>query len=399
MVIKPKIRGFICTSAHPAGCAANVAEQIAYVKSQGEISNGPKNVLVIGSSTGYGLASRITAAFGCGAKTLGIFFEKPGTERKPGTAGWYNSAAFQQAADEAGLWAKNINGDAFSNEIKEKTLDIIKNEMGKIDLIIYSLAAPRRQHPDTGELHSSVLKPVGQAHTIRNLNTNTRVIEDVTVEPASDEEIQNTIAVMGGDDWERWLTALSDADLLADNVQTTAYTYIGKKLTWPLYGKATIGKAKEDLDRAAAAITERLSGLQGKAYVSSLKALVTQASSAIPMMPLYISILYKVMKEAGTHEGCIEQIYGLFNLGLYGAAEHRPLDDAGRLRMDGKELQDNVQDEIEKIINAVETDTLDELTDYAGYHDAFLKLFGFGFDSVDYQEDVNPDVTINHLVQ
>ena len=286
MVIQPKIRGFICTNAHPVGCAEHVREQINYVKQHGVIANGPKNVLVIGASTGYGLASRISAAFGSGAKTLGIFFEKEASEGKTGSAGWYNTAAFEQAAAAEGLWNKHLNGDAFTDELKSQAISLIRAEMGKIDLVVYSLAAPRRKDPVTGEVYSSVLKPIGQSYTARTLNTSKREIEEVSVEPANDDEIFNTVKVMGGEDWERWLDQLQAAGVLADNCQTVAYTYIGKELTWPIYGKATIGRAKEDLDRAAAAITKKLAGQGGHAYVASLKALVTQASSAIPIIPL-----------------------------------------------------------------------------------------------------------------
>ncbi|MCF2859076.1 trans-2-enoyl-CoA reductase family protein [Pseudoalteromonas sp. SMS1] len=396
MVIKPKIRGFICTNAHPAGCAAHVEEQISYVKQQGELQNGPKNVLVIGASTGYGLASRITAAFGSGAKTLGIFFEKEGTEKKTASAGWYNTAAFQNAADRAGLWSKNINGDAFSNELKEKAVETIKAEMGKVDLVIYSLASPRRTDPKTGETHSSVLKPIGEAITTKNLNTSKRIIDEVSVEAANEDEIANTVKVMGGEDWELWLAALKEADVLADNFKTTAYTYIGKELTWPIYGHATIGKAKEDLDRAADAIKVSTAALNGEAYVSSLNAVVTQASSAIPIMPLYISALFKVTKEDGTYEGTIEQIHGLFNENLYG--ETPRFDDGGHLFQNYKELEAGVQARIQHIWDTVATDTIDSLTDYEGYHNEFLKLFGFGVDGVDYDADVNTVVEINGLV-
>lgn len=396
MVIQPKIRGFICTNAHPVGCAEHVKEQIAYVKQLGPVAGGPKNVLVIGASTGYGLASRITAAFGSGAATLGIFFEKEPTESKTGSAGWYNTAAFEAAADAAGLWNKHLNGDAFTDELKAKAIDLIRSEMGKIDLVVYSLAAPRRKDPVTGEVYSSVLKPIGQAYTAKNLNTTKREIEEVSVEPANDDEIFNTVKVMGGEDWERWLDQLHAAGVLAENCQTVAYTYIGKELTWPIYGKATIGKAKEDLDRAAAAITAKLSAQHGKAYVASLKALVTQASSAIPIMPLYISLLYRVMKAEGTHEGCIEQINGLFRQGLYAAAPQ--LDDAGRLRMDDKELSDHVQQAVKDLWDQVTTDTIDSLTDYAGYHNEFLRLFGFGYQHVDYDADVSPLSPLQHLV-
>ena len=396
MVIKPKIRGFICTNAHPVGCAEHVQEQINYVKAQGPLSNAPKNVLVIGASTGYGLASRITAAFGGGAKTLGIFFEKEGSERKTGSAGWYNTAAFQAAAEEAGLWSKNINGDAFSNEIKQKAIDTIKADLGKIDLVIYSLASPRRTDPNTGETYSSTLKPIGSDITTKNLNTSKSVIDEVTVEAASQEDIDNTIKVMGGEDWEMWIDALKEADVLADNFKTTAYTYIGKELTWPIYGHATIGKAKEDLDRATQAIKESTKGLNGEAYVSSLNAVVTQASSAIPIMPLYISALFKVMKGDGTYEGTIEQIHSLFTENLYG--ETPRFDEGGHLFQNYKELEDDVQARVQHVWDTVDTDTIDELTDYVGYHNEFLRLFGFGIDSVDYEQDVNPDVAISQLI-
>jgi len=396
MVIKPKIRGFICTNAHPVGCAEHVQEQINYVKAQGPLSNAPKNVLVIGASTGYGLASRITAAFGGGAKTLGIFFEKEGSERKTGSAGWYNTAAFQAAAEEAGLWSKNINGDAFSNEIKQKAIDTIKADLGKIDLVVYSLASPRRTDPNTGETYSSTLKPIGSDITTKNLNTSKRVIDEVTVEAASQEDIDNTIKVMGGEDWEMWIDALKEADVLADNFKTTAYTYIGKELTWPIYGHATIGKAKEDLDRATQAIKESTKDLNGEAYVSSLNAVVTQASSAIPIMPLYISALFKVMKADGTYEGTIEQIHSLFTENLYG--ETPRFDEGGHLFQNYKELEDDVQARVQHVWDSVDTDTIDELTDYVGYHNEFLRLFGFGIDSVDYEQDVNPDVAISQLI-
>jgi len=396
MVIQPKIRGFICTNAHPVGCAEHVNEQIAYVKALGPVANGPKNVLVIGASTGYGLASRITAAFGSGANTLGLFFEKEPTESKTGSAGWYNTAAFEAAANAAGLWNKHLNGDAFTDELKAQAIDLIRSEMGKIDLVVYSLAAPRRKDPVSGEVYSSVLKPIGQSYTAKNLNTSKREIEEVSVEPANDEEIFNTVKVMGGEDWERWLNQLDAAGVLAEGCQTVAYTYIGKELTWPIYGKATIGKAKEDLDRAAAAITASLTDKKGKAYVASLKALVTQASSAIPIMPLYISLLYRVMKAEGTHEGCIEQINGLFRQGLYAA---QPLlDDAGRLRMDGKELSDHVQQSVKDLWEQVSTETIDSLTDYVGYHNEFLRLFGFGYQHVDYSADVSPMRPLQNLV-
>ncbi len=396
MVIKPKIRGFICTNAHPVGCAEHVKEQIEYVKSKGVVANGPKNVLVIGASTGYGLASRITATFGSGAKTLGVFFEKEGTEKRTGSAGWYNSAAFHDAASEAGVWAKSINGDAFSDEIKAKTVAAIQAEMGKIDLVIYSLASPRRTDPKTGEVHSSTLKPIGQEITTKNLNTSKRIIDEMTVEAANEDEIANTVKVMGGEDWELWLEALKQADVLAENFKTTAYTYIGKELTWPIYGHATIGKAKEDLDRAVTAIKASTADLNGEAYVSSLNAVVTQASSAIPIMPLYISALFKVMKADGTYEGTIEQIDSLFRENLYG--DNPRFDEGGHLFQNYKELEDDVQNRVQAIWDTVDTDTIDELTDYVGYHGEFLRLFGFGIDSVDYDADVDSVANISQMI-
>ncbi len=393
MIIKPKVRGFICINAHPEGCAAHVQEQIDYTKAQGEIEGGPKNVLVIGCSTGYGLASRITAAFGSGAKTLGLCFEKPPTERKTGSAGYYNTAAFHAAAEKEGLYARTINGDAFSNEIKADAIAAIKEDLGKIDLVVYSLASPRRTDPNTGETYNSVLKPIGEGYTAKNLNTDTLKISDVTVEPATQEEINNTVKVMGGEDWEMWMDALAEADVLAEGAKTVAYTYLGDKLTWPIYGHATIGKAKEDLDRAASAIAERLSDKSVDANVAVLKALVTQASSAIPVMPLYMSILFKVMKAKGTHEGCIEQLQRLFTECLY--TDSPRLDDANRFRVDNKELDPETQAEVEAIWPQVTEENLMETTDYQTYNSDFLKLFGFGFEGVDYEADTSPLVKHN----
>ncbi|MEP4890341.1 MAG: enoyl-ACP reductase FabV [Aliiglaciecola sp.] len=388
MVIKPKVRGFICTNAHPVGCAASVEEQIEYVKSQGDLGEGPKNVLVLGCSTGYGLASRIVSTFGYGAKTLGVCFEKPPTERKTGTAGWYNTAAFHQQAKDAGIYAKTINGDAFSNEIKQQVIETLKADIGKVDLVIYSLASPRRTDPETGEVYKSTLKPVGQNYKTKTYDTDKDLIHEIELEAANEDEIANTIKVMGGEDWELWLNALAEADLLAENCKTTAYTYIGKELTWPIYGQATIGKAKEDLDRAASEIIKQHSDKNVSAYVSSLKALVTQASSAIPVMPLYISLIYKVMKQEGTHEGCIEQITGLFQQKLL--ADAPETDEDNRLRMDGKETNEATQAVIKGLWDQVTQDNFHELSDYAGYHHEFLKLFGFDIEGVDYEQDINP---------
>lgn len=388
MVIKPKVRGFICTNAHPVGCATSVEQQIAYIEEKGSLGDGPKNVLVIGSSTGYGLASRITSAFGYGAKTLGVCFEKAPTERKTGTAGWYNTAAFHQQASKKGLYADTINGDAFSDEIKAQTIDKIKANMGKVDLVIYSLASPRRTDPDTGVVYKSTLKPVGREYTTKTYDTDKDKVHDVTLEAANDDEILNTIKVMGGEDWERWMDKLADAGVLAEGCKTTAYTYIGKALTWPIYGQATIGKAKEDLDRAAAAIIGKNTELLVEANVSSLKALVTQASSAIPVMPLYISLMQEVMKRDGTHEGCIEQIHGLFTTCLFG--DTPTLDEANRYRMDGIETNDVTQAKIQALWDKVTQENFHELSDYAGYHHEFLKLFGFDIEGVDYEQDIDP---------
>ena len=388
MIIKPKVRGFICTNTHPVGCQANIEEQIRFVKKQPAISDGPKNVLIIGASTGYGLASRITAAFGSGANTLGIFFEKPPSAKRTATAGYYNTIAFEKAAHAAGLYAKSINGDAFSNESKQQVVDLIRSDMGQVDLVVYSLASPRRQDPLTGEVYTSVLKPIGQAYTAKNLNTDTREVGELSVEPASDREIADTVKVMGGEDWQLWIDALADAGVLAEGCKTVAYTYLGEKLTWPIYGHATIGKAKEDLDRVAAELRSKMASIGGSANVGVLKAVVTQASSAIPIMPLYLSILFKVMKKAGNHEGCIEQLYRLFTECLYNASPR--IDDSQRLRVDNFELDPKIQAEVEAIWPQVTTDNVNDLTDFAGYQEEFLKLFGFGVEGVDYGADIDP---------
>ena len=390
MIIKPKVRGFICTNAHPQGCAANVQEQIAFTKAKGPVAGAPKKVLVLGCSTGFGLASRITAAFGGGADTLGVCFEKEPSESKTATAGYYNTSAFHDAAKAEGLYAHTINGDAFSDACKEKVIAELKNSIGKVDLVIYSLASPRRTDPKTGEVYNSVLKPIGKEYTSKNLNTDTLKISDVTIEPASDEEIANTVKVMGGEDWELWIDALKGADLLADDFKTVAYTYLGDKLTWPIYGKATIGKAKEDLDRAAKTLSAKHGG---NARVAVLKAVVTQASSAIPVMPLYLAILFKVMKAQGTHEGCIEQIQRLFKECLY--SNNPRLDDANRYRVDELELDPSVQRPVEEIWEKVTEENLFELTDFEGYKTEFLRLFGFGIAGVDYDAETTPLVQTN----
>ncbi|MGA1580377.1 MAG: enoyl-ACP reductase FabV [Luminiphilus sp.] len=396
MVIQPKVRGFLCTTTHPTGCLENVRRQVAHVQGKGEIAGGPKRVLVLGASTGYGLASRITAAFGSGAATIGVFFEKPGSERKPGTAGWYNSAAFHQLAEQAGVYAKSLNGDAFSDEMKARVIDLIKQDLGQVDLVVYSLAAPRRTHPKTGEVFNSTLKPIGRATTQKGVNTDKEAIQDFHLEPATQEEIDHTVAVMGGEDWEMWITALAEAGVLAEGVKTTAYTYIGEKITWDIYWHGTIGAAKQDLDRRVKGIRERLAPLGGDARVSVLKAVVTQASAAIPAMPIYLAILFKVMKARGVHEGCIEQIDRLFRDRLYGDGD---LDDEGRLRVDQLELDPAVQAEVAGIWEQIDTDNLKSLADFDGYRQEFLQLFGFGVDGVDYAADVDPDIAIGALVE
>ncbi|MDG2459529.1 MAG: trans-2-enoyl-CoA reductase family protein [Luminiphilus sp.] len=396
MVIQPKVRGFLCTTSHPVGCMENVRRQIEHVQGKGEVQGGPQRVLVLGASTGYGLASRVTAAFGSGAATIGVFFEKPGTERKPGTAGWYNSASFHECAEEAGLYAKSLNGDAFSDEMKVRVIELIKADLGQVDLVVYSLAAPRRTHPKTGEVFHSTLKPIGQAATQKGVNTDKEQIQDFHLEPATQEEIDHTVAVMGGEDWEMWITALSDAGVLAEGVRTTAYTYIGEKITWDIYWHGTIGAAKQDLDRRVVGIREVLAPLNGDARVSVLKAVVTQASAAIPAMPIYLAILFKVMKSRGVHEGCIEQINRLFRERLYGDGA---VDEAGRLRVDQLELDPAVQAEVGEIWDQISTENLKSLADFNGYRQEFLQLFGFEVSGVDYAADVNPEVNIPQLAE
>ena len=395
MIIKPRVRGFMCITSHPTGCESNVVEQIDYIKAQVPVE-GPKRVLVIGSSTGYGLSARITAAFGCGASTLGVFFEKPGTDRKPGTAGWYNSAAFHKHADANGLYAKSINGDAFSDEVKQRAITTIKEDLGQIDLVIYSLAAPRRQHPKTGEVFNSTLKPVGKNISMRGINTDKETIQEFSLEAASEQEIQDTVAVMGGEDWEMWLEALGDAGVLAEGAKTTAFTYIGEKMTWDLYWDGTIGQAKKDLDTKVISIRDSLALSGGDARVAVLKAVVTQSSSAIPIMPLYLAMLFREMKADSSHEGCIEQLYRLFTEGLY--TDTPRYDEVGRLRMDELELRPEIQAAVAESWANISTENLRELTDFAGYKHEFLALFGFDIPGIDYEADVNSEVDIAHLV-
>lgn len=387
MIVTPKIRGFICTTAHPDGCAAHVREQIDYVKSKPALPDAPKRVLVVGSSTGYGLASRIVPAFGGGAATIGVFFEKEGVEKKTGTAGWYNSVAFEEEARKAGLYARSFNGDAFSTEVKRQVIDAIRADLGQIDMIVYSLASPRRTDPVTGEVYKSVLKPIGGSYTNKNLNTDKKEIETVTIEPASEDDIAQTVKVMGGEDWQLWIDAMAEAGVLAEGFKTVAYSYIGPELTWAIYTEGTIGRAKLHLEETARALNARFG--EGTALVSVNKALVTQASSAIPVVPLYISLLYKVMKEKGLHEGCIEQIHRLFADHCCAAGGPK-LDEKGRVRIDDWEMRPDIQAAVEQVWGGVTTETLDQVADFEGYQQEFYRLFGFGLKGVDYGEETDP---------
>ena len=386
------MRGFICLTAHPEGCAQNVKNQIEYVKSKGKI-DGAKKVLVIGASTGFGLASRITSAFGCDAATIGVFFEKEPSEGKTATPGYYNSAALEIEAAKAGLYAKSINGDAFSNEVKQQTIDLIKKDLGQVDLVIYSLASPVRMHPTTGVLHRSTLKPIGAKFTNKTVDFHTGNVSEVSIEPANQEDIDNTVVVMGGEDWSMWMNALKDAGVLANDAMTLAYSYIGPEVTEPVYRKGTIGRAKDHLEATAFEITKQLEDVNCKAYVSVNKALVTQASSAIPVIPLYISLLYKTMKAEGIHEGCIEQIQRLYSDRLY-SGNAIPTDDKGRVRIDDWEMRDDVQAQVSKLWEVATTENLSEIGDLAGYKQDFNNLFGFGFNGVDYLADTTEMVLV-----
>ena len=392
MIIEPKIRGFVCITAHPEGCAKKVADEIAIAKAS-SIESGPKKVLVIGASTGYGLSSRITAAFSCEASTLGVFFERPSSNGKPASAGWYNTVAFENEATTAGLYAKSINGDAFSNEMKEEVIQTIKEDWGTVDCVIYSLASPRRTDPTTGNTYKSCLKPIGSSFSNTSLDTNKGLVESVSIEPANEEDIENTVKVMGGEDWELWMEALSNAGVLNEDTKTVAYSYIGPEVTWPVYKNGTIGTAKLDVERASRAIHEKY-GIE--AYVSVNKAVVTQASSAIPVVPLYISILFKIMKAKGTHEGCIEQIVRLFKDRLYEGELN--LDSEGRIRVDDWEMDPEVQAEVASIWPSVTTENLRAVSDFDAYQKEFLELFGFGLEGIDYSQDVEVDRPIQSLI-
>ena len=390
MIIRPRIRGFICTTAHPAGCAALVDEQIRWTKAQAPITHGPRNVLIVGGSGGYGLASRIVAGFGAGARTLCLSFEKEPAADRTATAGWYNCVAFDRVAGAQGLYARSWNADAFADATKAQIADIVRRDLGGVDLLVYSLAAPVRTDPDTGVLYRSAIKPIGRTVHIKTLNVEKGVVHEADLAPASVDEIASTVKVMGGEDWERWVAHLHDQQLLNPGFKTIAYTYIGSQLTWPIYWEGTLGKAKEDLDRAAAALRRLLDPLRGDARVAVLKAVVTQASSAIPVVPLYLSILFKVMKGMNLHEDPVRHIDRLVRGHLYSGRMVEQLDDMGRLHVDDWELRHDVQTDVQERWARVSTDNIMEISDLAGFRRDFLRIFGFEADGVDYDADVSP---------
>lgn len=396
MIIEPRVRGFICMTAHPGGCAANVADQIALVQERGPI-RGPRSVLIIGGSTGYGLASRVVSAFGCGAKTIGVYFERSGSAKRSASAGWYNSAAFEREATAAGLGAWSYNGDAFSHDAKAKVIDLIKGHLdGSVDLVIYSLASPRRIHPSSGKTFNSVIKPIGQPFSGKTIDARSGELGDSQIEVATDEEINHTVSVMGGDDWRLWIDALQGAGVLSSGCRTLAYTYIGPEQTWPIYRDGTIGKAKEDLQRTANELDERLSAAGGQALLSVNRALVTQASAAIPTVAVYLAMLSPLLRKRGRDEGCIEQMDRLFRECLYGDGKI-PVDEAGRIRLDDYEMAREVQDAIRARWNQVTEEEFQHVIDVKGYQRDFLRLFGFGVPGIDYAADVDPEVTIPSL--
>ena len=386
MIITPRIRNNICLTAHPSGCAAEVKRQIDFVKKNGLIE-GTKSALIIGSSTGYGLACRVASAFGCGASTIGVFFEKEGTETKTGTPGYYNSKSFDKEAAAAGLFSRSINGDAFSDELKQKAIHAIKEGPGKVDLVIYSLASGVRVDPVDGLMYRSTLKPIGTDYRSRALDTMSGRIISMEIEPAVEEEISNTVKVMGGEDWQRWIDALLEADVLSEGVKTSAFSYIGPDVTRPIYRNGTIGRAKEDLEATGHRINSQLSEkLGGSAFTSVNKALVTRAAAVIPAISLYISILFKVMKDKGLHEGCIEQMDRFFR-GMYGG--ELEIDDEGRIRMDDLEMRSDVQDAVDEIWQKATDENIEELSDLKGYHSDFMQMHGFEVPGIDYDADVN----------
>ena len=387
MIIKPRIRGFICTTAHPTGCRAHVDAQIATVEGRGRF-DGTRNALVLGCSGGFGLASRIVAGFGCGANTVGVSFEKAPTPRRTATAGWYNNRAFEDAAEAQGRLALTFDGDAFADETRERVIAAIRQNMGQIDLLVYSLAAPVRTNPRTGAQFRSAIKPLGEPLAVKSLDVNKGEVREIVLPPADEDETTATVQVMGGEDWEWWIDALQSADALAPGFKTVAYSYLGSDLTARIYREGTLGRAKADVDRAAAAIQARLGDVEGEARVAVLKAIVSQASTAIPVVPLYMSILFRVMREQGSHESSIEHIDRLFRDGLYGDAIGR--DEVGRLRADARELAAAVQTEVRRRWDLVDSDNIGALSDLGQFRDEFLALFGFGFEGVDYDADVDP---------
>lgn len=394
MIVQPKVKGFMCTTAHPEGCRAAVKNQIEYIKSKPKPETGGyKKVLVIGASMGYGLASRITAAYAYSAGTIGIIFDKQGKEKRTASAGWYNTAAFEEFAAKDGLYAKSLNGDAYSQEMKDKTIELIKKDWGKADMVIYSIAAPRRKAPD-GVTYRSVLKTTDKEYTNKTIDLMTGKISSVTIPSATEEEINDTIKVMGGEDWELWIKALKDADVLEDNALTVAYSYIGPELTHPIYYNGTIGRAKADLYKAADNIDAGYPDVS--AYVSVNKALVTQSSSAIPIVPLYMSLLYKVMKEKGLHEGCIEQMYRLMCSRIC-AEGGVPVDEKRLIRLDDYEMKDEVQKEVARLWDSVSEDNIKEIADIEGYWKEFYEIFGFGIEGVDYDADVDIQAGISSI--
>lgn len=395
MIIKPRTRGFICTTAHPAGCAAQVQSQIDYVTGKPAIQ-GPRKALVIGASAGFGLAARIVAAFGAGASTVGVYRQGERSAGRTASAGWYNSAAFEKAAQAAGLTSFSVTGDAFTDETKQKTIDLIREKLGQVDLVVYSVATARRTNPKTGETSNSVLKPIGKPYTNKTVNFHTGEVSMITLEPASEQEIRETVDVMGGDDWKLWIDALREGGVLAPNATTISYSYIGSAITQAIYREGSIGQAKDHLEATAKQLHEELSQAGGRAFVTVAKGLVTQSSSAIPVVPLYISALYKVMKDKGIHEGTIEQMYRLFADRLYAGGEV-PVDEENRIRIDDWEMRDDVQDEVAKIWEAIESDNIESISDLAGYRREFFQLFGFETDGVDYEADVDPQVEVPNV--
>ena len=396
MIIRPRVRGFVCVTTHPTGCARNVAAQIAHAEAN-PVANPPRSVLVLGSSTSYGLGSRIALAFGGGAASFGVFFDRPPKPRRAGTAGWYNTAAFEAAAAERGLRSACYNGDAFSNEAKEEVVAALRRDFPPVDCVVNSLAAPRRTHPDTGRTFTSVLKPIGEPYRSKTLNTDRAQVTDIELGPAGADEVDATVAVMGGEDWRLWMDALCDGGVLAPHCRTFAYSYIGPELTWPIYRDGAIGQAKADLHRTARQLDRELVPTRGGARIAIMKAVVTQASAAIPVVPLYMSILFRIMKEKGDHEGPMEQAMRLFGRKVYGP-EGVVTDPHGFIRLDDLEMKPGTQEAVRRAWESISTETLRDLADFDGYRTEFLRLFGFEVPGVDYGADVDPMVAIPSLV-